>query len=376
MRISLKPTNEIGETEVMRITDREKPSQIKRIFLAGIVLSLNIVSLAGQTNPYEAGANVLRPELKLARSLNLPGSFVSSQSIYADAERIFAASFQGDLFVLERDRQAGYSLLETIHLGSRLTAVRGDEDNVYIAGTDGNLYRFSKTWPVSLQQVTPLSNYGLNALYVAGQDLYVAKGQAVMTASAQRLFVSQLNPGDIGLDLTSMRTYAEAFVPGSTLVFDRRTLRPVGAIPNPLGTFMNISAAQGFLYLTSPGCCGRGINVYDASTLNPVQFLNRTANTVAPIKRRGMSLLAAGSETGAVDLYAFNKNGYELVNSADLPALTGFSDPEDIEIRAMWADGLDNLVFAGSSWGNDRSRGPQLPSFFVLEIQWKSVETE
>src|SRR5437016_4440624 len=104
MRISLKPTNEIGETEVMRITDREKPSQIKGIFLAGIVLSLNIVSLAGQTNSYEAGANVLRPELKLARSLNLPGSFVSSQSIYADAERIFAASFQGDLFVLERDR--------------------------------------------------------------------------------------------------------------------------------------------------------------------------------------------------------------------------------------------------------------------------------
>src|SRR5205807_4782875 len=54
MRISLKHTNEIGETEVMRITDREKPSQIKGIFLAGIALSLNIVSLAGQTNPYEA----------------------------------------------------------------------------------------------------------------------------------------------------------------------------------------------------------------------------------------------------------------------------------------------------------------------------------
>ena len=89
-----------------------------------------------------------------------------------------------------------------------------------------------------------------------------------------------------------------------------------------------------------------------------------------------MSLLAAGSEAGGVNLYAFNKNGYELVNSVDLPALTGFSGPEDIEIRAMWADGLDSLVFAGSSWGNDRSRGPQLPSFFVLEIDWKSDPTE
>ena len=261
-------------------------------------------------------------------------------------------------------------------MGGRLTAVRGDEDNVYIAGTDGNLYRFSKTWPVRLLQVTPLSNYGLNALHVAGQDLYVARGQAVMTASAERLFVSQLNPGDIGLDLTRMRTYAEAFVPSSTVVFDRRTLWPIGAIPNSGGAFVNLNAAQGFLYVTTPGCCGRGINIYDASTLNPVQFLNHTANTVAPIKRRGMSLLAAGSEAGAVDLYAFSKNRYELVNSADLPTLTGFSRPEDIEIRAMWADGLDNLVFAGSSWGNDRSRGPQLPSFFVLEIDWKSVERE
>src|SRR5436309_5585842 len=149
---------------VMRITHREKPRRIKGIFAASIVLSLNIVSLVGQTNPYEAGANVLRPELKLASSMNLPGSFVSSQSIYADAERIFAASFQGDLFVLERDRQTGYSQLETIHLGVRLTAVRGDEDNVYVSGVDGNLYRFSKTWPLRLRQVTPLSNYGLNAL--------------------------------------------------------------------------------------------------------------------------------------------------------------------------------------------------------------------
>jgi len=40
---------------------------------------------------------------------------------------------------------------------------------------------------------------------------------------------------------------------------------------------------------------------------------------------------------------------------------------EDIEIRALWTDNVDNLVFAGSTWGNDQSRSPSLPAFFVLD---------
>jgi hypothetical protein len=53
--------------------------------------------------------------------------------------------------------------------------------------------------------------------------------------------------------------------------------------------------------------------------------------------------------------------------SLNLRQVTGHTGIEDIEIRALWADHLDTLIFAGSSWGNDQSRGPLLPSFFVLE---------
>jgi hypothetical protein len=48
--------------------------------------------------------------------------------------------------------------------------------------------------------------------------------------------------------------------------------------------------------------------------------------------------------------------------------MAGHTGIEDIEIRALWKDNVDDLVFAGSSWGNDQSRGPTLPSFFVLEL--------
>src|SRR5262249_23362682 len=119
---------------------------------------------------------------------------------------------------------------------------------------------------------------------------------------------------------------------------------------------------------TSPGCCGKGIAVYDTGTMQKVQFINRAANTVAGTEERGLSLLVAGSETGVVDLYRRDRSGYRLVSTADLAALTGFDQPEDIELRALWVDSLDNLVFAASSWGNDRSRGPSLPSLFSLEI--------
>src|SRR6476646_4437991 len=68
-----------------------------------------------------------RPDVKLVATAALPGSFVSSQAIYADSERIFAGSYQGDLFILERDRESNFPWIETITLGSSITAIRGDE---------------------------------------------------------------------------------------------------------------------------------------------------------------------------------------------------------------------------------------------------------
>src|SRR5689334_821972 len=72
------------------------------------------------------------PEIRLIGSANLPGSFVSSQMVYADTERIFACSSQGDLFVLDRDRATNFELLQTIHLGAPLTAVRGNRSKLFV----------------------------------------------------------------------------------------------------------------------------------------------------------------------------------------------------------------------------------------------------
>jgi hypothetical protein len=82
--------------------------------------------------------------------------------------------------------------------------------------------------------------------------------------------------------------------------------------------------------------------------------------------------LVAGSEAGTMDLYILQGGGlYTFLNNVELRAMTGFTGPEDIEIRTLWMDDRDDLIFAGSSWGNDHSRSADLPSLFVLELQPK-----
>jgi len=308
------------------------------------------------------------PQVKLVRTINLPGSFLSRQAVYADNERIFVASYQGDVFVLLRDREQGFPLIQNFHLNAPLTAVTGDATYLYVSGVDGNLYVFSKTWPLQPVTSIPLSNDGLSSVSLMGTNLYVASGQASMAVSNDRLYLSELNHGDVGLDVTTMQTYGQQAFPGMTLVFNRQDMQLAGMISNPSGGQVNISTFGSFIYLTTPGCCGAGIIVYDANTMNFVQYIPRSTNTVAGVSRRGRSFLVGGSEAGAVDLYSFDGYIYSLISTADLPMLTGFNHPEDIEIRSLWVDGLDNLVIAASSWGNDQSRGPTLPSVFILEI--------
>ncbi len=337
---------------------------MKRFFRAGSVLLVICGALAA-ARLYNAAD--LRPEIKFVSAAKLPGGFVSPQALYADSERIFACSFQGDLFVLARDRQTNFPLIQTIRLSSPLTAVRGDANFLYVSSADGNLYMFAKTWPLQFVKSVPVSYYGLSAVEVVGSEVYVAKGQAAMAASDTRVYLSQLNEGDIGVEYPTMRSYGEQFVPDVTRVFDRVTLQQVGTIPHG-AVGINVKAWQDFVYLTTPGCCGAGIDVYDARRLTRLQFINRSANTVVGTKRKGLSLMVGGSESGVVDLFLWNRTAYNLSSSVDLRSVTGFSGPEDIEIRAMWTDGIDSLVFAASSWGN-ATRPADLPSFFVLEIR-------
>jgi hypothetical protein len=353
------------------MSETSKERNLLRCVSPTLVLTLVIVFTAATlTLSLSADGGLATQQIYLVASLYLPGSFVTPQSVHADSERIYLGSYQGHLFILERDRQSGFPLIQTISIGAPLTAVRGDKDKIYVASRNGNLYVFNKTWPVQLSRTISLSTYGLSSLEVVGKEVYVAKGQGALTATDSFLFLSGLNPGDFAVEVGTMRSYGESpFVSGATIVFDRQTQRILGTMPNPAQNFFNIHAGEEFLFLTSPGCCSTGIYVYDAVNLSAIQVLSRPTNTVASVKRRGIPLAVGASEGGAVDLYAFDKAGYQFIDSVDLPAATGFTGPEDIEIRALWIDGIDNLVFAASSWGNDRSRAAIRPSLLVLEIR-------
>jgi hypothetical protein len=310
------------------------------------------------------------PQISLVSSVRINGSFLYPQAVYADSERIYLCSYQGDLFVLQRDRETNFALLQTISIGAPLASVLGDRENIYVSSRNGNLYVFRKTWPLQFLRSVELSNYGISALAVVGANVYAAKGQASMAATESRLYLSELNAGDYAIEVGSMRSFGEGeFVAGKTLVFDTQAVGPIRAVSNPNSNHVNLSAWGPFIYLTNPGCCGFGVYIYAAGTLEPVQFLNRPANVFVGIQRMGVPLGIAGSEFGDVHLYSLGETGYRLEDSVDLRAATGFRGSEDIEIRAVWVDGIDNLVFAASSWGNDESRGGSLPTFFALEIR-------
>jgi hypothetical protein len=184
------------------------------------------------------------------------------------------------------------------------------------------------------------------------------------------LYLSAVNPGDFAIDVGTQRSYGkEEFVAATILVFDTTTGKQISALRNPIAG-VNISAWGPSIFLTNPGCCSSGVYIYDAAALSLAQLLGRSTNVVAGTQNNSGPLLVGGSERGGIDLYALGQSGYQLNNSIDLPAITGFNGPEDIEIRGLWADGIDNLVFAASSGGNDQSRARGgVPTFFVLAIQ-------
>src|SRR5437762_165410 len=80
------------------------------------------------------------PILTLVSAKSIPGNFLGPQAVYADKDRIYLASYQGKLFVLARDRAAGFPLVEIVDVSPfPLTAVRGDEQFVYVTSQEGTL---------------------------------------------------------------------------------------------------------------------------------------------------------------------------------------------------------------------------------------------
>jgi hypothetical protein len=331
-----------------------------------------LVVVAAGVAPVQAGVAL---RLVSARS-GIEGSFLGSQAIYADGQHVYLASYQGKLFVLARDRAAGFPVLEVIQTSAApLTAVRGDRTHLYVTGADGQLYIYRKARPLSLTGTLPIGKFPLGALHVGDAKVYVSTGHARLAGDERRIFLSALNENDVGLEVdkqTLQRGWTgEPREPNATFVFDRRSGRRLTGLGNPPVIRGSIGVAN--LYVddrvvaqTVPGCCGAAIYLRDPTTLELVQVVDRRfTNTVV---RQGRWLIA-GNETGLIDVFDLARTPVTLAASADLRRLTGRLGVEDIEVRALWVDQVDRLIFAASSWGNDASRRIDLPAFFVLEIE-------
>jgi hypothetical protein len=303
---------------------------------------------------------------------HIPGSFTVPRALYADRDRIYLGSAQGTLFVLARDRAADFPIIQTIDLGVPITAVRGDADRLYASTPDG-LWVFAKGTSLSVVATRVLSTY-LGTVEVLGDKIYVTVGQAELEVDSDHLYLARLsaeNEVALEVDKTTLevtRTYGETFVEGQTVVYNRVTGAIAATIPYPpvqLGP-----PGQPRLYLngsslmeTNPGCCGLGITIVKAPEFVESEFISEpNANAVVAVDNG----FWAGMETGTVGF--FDQQNH-LVQRLDLPAITGHIGGEDIEIRSLWADGFDDLVFAASTWGNDASRSPTLPAFFVLRLK-------
>jgi hypothetical protein len=277
------------------------------------------------------------------------------------------------LFVVARDRAANFPIIQTMDLGAPVTGLRGDTDHLYMTAADGVLRVFAKQPSVSLVATRALSTY-LGAIELFEDKIYVTEGQAEVAVDRNYLYLARLNAeNEVAWELDKStlavtRTYGETFVEGRTVVYDRLTGTQLATIPYPpvqLGP-----PAQPTLYPngnrlieTNPGCCGLGITILQAPDFVESEFIPEANTNVVVAVQNGFW---SGMETGEIGFFDSQDH---LVQKLNLRTLTGHTGSEDIEIRALWADGLDDLVFAASSWGNDVSRGPTLPAFFVLRLK-------
>lgn len=304
---------------------------------------------------------------------HIEGSFLVQQSVYADADRIYLGSYQGQLFVLARDRAANFPIIQTIQIGPPLTAVRGNEQYVFISCGDGKVRVYRKEHPM-LTHVTDISvvDYRIGELGIFGDDLYVVAGSTLaLHPNGESFYVAPLNPGELAFRIKIgtwqiAQTYQLPSVVNTIYSISTQTGQILADISgNSKGNTLFTNGK--LLVQMKPGCCGTGAEVFDASTLAraPEPIRVSAANAVAQYN----NWFVVGSEGGNVFVLSSNTSPYFFqYGFIFLQQLTGHSNPEDIEIRSLWKDDHDNLIFAGSSWGNDRTRGPELPTFFVLEF--------
>lgn len=316
-----------------------------------------------------------QPKLKLVSARdNISGSFVTSQSVYATKNNIYLASSQGTLFVLKRSKTENFPVVESVNIGSPLTSVRGYGTKLFVASADGYLRQYSTTNPLTLVKSVQLSTYGLGAIAITNNTVYVARGSGSLAVDGSNVYLAELNEGDVAMELNGQlaitKTYGQTFEPDVTVVYNRTSGNRVGTVANPttvLNTtgFPSLFAFSNNLFQTVPGCCGANVQVTANQNLTTTKIVNQSYSNAVTLNTKG---LVIGDEAGKVSLYKFSNSAINFQKSLDLRQLTNHTGSEDIEIRSVWSDGNDNLVFAASSWGNSSSQSPSLPSLFVLEI--------
>jgi hypothetical protein len=316
------------------------------------------------------------PNLQLITTANIPTSFLTDETVYADQQQVYLAGYNGRLYVLDRSRP-GYPVRANLALSSKaLRSVRGDSANIYVTSDDGNLYVIDKRSLESSHAVvsprqTPVYRLGLDSLYV-GRNIIVSTGMAEMTADPHHVYLASLN-AEPAFELNGQNSSVSARYAGPTLgttsVYTQDA-QLLGTLENPTDLLGRPSAvnllSDGIdLYVTIPGCCGPGIAIYDVRTLSFKEEIQLPYTNVVAVSG---SWLVAGTESGTVDIFDLGNAFQGPAASINLREITGHTGPEDIEVRSVWVDWSKRLVFAASSWGNDTSRGPDLPSFFVLSF--------
>jgi hypothetical protein len=302
--------------------------------------------------------------LHFVKARTLQGTFVATEAVWADSHRIYLASLQGKLFVLARDRKAGFPTVQVIQVSrSQLTAVRGDASHVYVLASDGTLRVYRRHGRLVLQRTRHVF-VGTTALAasLAVLDGRVYVGSGPLAVDRRHAF---LEAGTVGAaydvkHLARRVTYAGHVRDATTNVYDRASGRRVAAIHHAPG--------PGMLYVDDRvlAIYGDGaVTVYDPRT-----FRKRASFPDANgVGRQGRFLIT--DETLAT-VNAFDLNALPAVSfsSVDILRELGLERfPDAIHLYGgLWTDTHDGLVFVGGSEFNPFDVGFQ-PAFFVLELR-------
>jgi hypothetical protein len=225
-------------------------------------------------------------QLSLETSVSVPGNYLTPHKICANKDSIFSVTNQGNMYV-QRNDGSTYSIVYQTHLSSSpLTGVACDTRYVYVTGSDGILRTIQNQSPFAIFAASSVTGAQLSDVNFVSGALLVSQGQGFASATADQVFLFELNPGDTTLDVSRrdysvQQTYGTTFEASATVVYDLDTGDRLGVIPNPVLDALGRPATyksyvdHEYLILTAPGCCGQGIWIY------PIEAL-QTAFTTPP----------------------------------------------------------------------------------------------